>query len=372
MARKMSKKQRTRQMILRGILVLALAAAGLTVAYTLIFGGRVEINLNDRTHAILSGSNGGGTLTAEVDGAEEYEDFFDSVVVSFSKSEGLSNQDEVEVSYSYDRDLAKEYHLKVVADDEFIVIRDLPDTSELAVEDMFEGVSVSFDGIAPLCTATLEFEGNSFGSIFSYQIVNAKEYYDLGDEVTVRAIFDEDKLFDAGYTPETPSEECLKTFQVSGVDAYITSADEITDEMLSSLEAQALTLFTDANEYGMRIFCDAGLVPVYINKKCTFEWVNPTLLSSYLYVVRDDKVGELGTHVNDIKFCYEAYITQADNTTCKCEAIVRFEDIYIKADGTVELNLESGEIISADRRDKNIKNVLDTDNDDEYVSTKLM
>lgn len=371
MARRMTKKQRTRQIILRTITVVALAVIGMVVLGVWLFAGRVEVNLNDITHAVLSGSNGEGCVRAEIDVIDEYKEFFDTVEVHFSQETGLTNGDKVEIKYTYDKNIAKTYKLKVKAEDEFIIVKDLPDTKELSMEEMFEGVSIACDGIAPLASVKLKFDGNRFDDIFAYEIVDKKENYDIGDTVTVRAIFDEDKLFDKGYTPAKPTMECFKEYTVEGVDKYLTSADEMTDDMLASLKEEALSLFTDANEYGMRIFCDARLVPVYENKKCTFRWKNPQYLSAYFNSVKEEAVGEEGTHINDVKLCYEATITQANNVSCNCEVVVRFTDIYVKEDGTVELNLESGSIISADRRDNNIKNLVSGSVDNNYETTKL-
>lgn len=369
---RVTQKQRKRRRLIKRIVLGLLMVGALTALFLFVYGGREKIDLNERTHAVLSGSNGGGSLVSQIDEIEEYKDFFDTVKVSFSSESGLTNGEQVTISYSYDKDVAKALKLKVIADEEYMIISGLPDTTELSVDTIFEGVSISYSGIAPLCTANLVVEGNQFDEYFTYQIVSEQEYYDLGDMVSVRAIFDEDKLFDAGYTAELPTLDCIKDYQVAGVDAYLTCADEVTDEILASLKKEASSLFTDANEYGMRIFCDAGLVPVYENKQCTFEWRSPQFLSAYFYVVANDDVASRGVHINDIKLCYEAYITQADGKSCHCEAIVRFEDIYIKADGTVELNLESGEIISADRRDNHIKNVLEMSDDNDYMSSKLI
>lgn len=369
--RRMSRRRRRRQIIMRCVLIALLAIGALAITGVMVFGGRVKIDLNEKSHAILTGNNGGGRLEAQIDVIDEYKDFFDTVRVEFSNDSGLSNGDKVTVTYSYDEEMAKKLKLKVVADEEYVNVDGLPDTTRLSIDQLFEGVDIQYSGIAPLCQANLIVEGNQFDKLITYQIVSDQEYYDLGDVVSVRAIFDEDKLFDEGYTPELPTLECIKDFQVAGVDAYLTSADEVTDEILASLQKEAISLFADANEYGMRIFCDAGLMPVYENRQCTFEWRSPKFLSAYFYVVSNDEVASKGLHINDIKLCYEAYITQADGKSCGCEAIVRYENLYIRADGTVELNLDSGEIISADRRDKNIKRVLEMGDDDDYMSTKL-
>ena len=108
-----------------------------------------------------------------------------------------------------------------------------------------------------------------------------------------------------------------------------------------------------------------------LNKKTTFVWSSPSYISSYLAVLKEDKYGKTGTHMNDIKLCFESVISQADGAACKAEVVVWFKDIVVKDDGTVDLKLDSGEIISADRRDSHIKALVRNEIDEDYESTKL-
>lgn len=250
-------------------------------------------------------------------------------------------------------------------------VGNLVDAKPVSKNELFDGVDVSFEGIAPMVEATLVTNKNEFSDIVSYEIIGDQQYYDEGDTVKVRAIFDEEELAEKDYVAEVTSEQCIKEYVVEDVDRYVTDIDEITDEMMASLKKEALSLFTDANEYGMRIFCDAGLVPVYIDKKTTFKWNSPNYISSYLNVLKDESFGKTGTHVNDIKLCYESVISQADGKACKAEVVVRYENIIVRADGTVDLNLESGDIISADRRDSHIKALVNNVIDDDYESEKI-
>ncbi len=370
--RRMTKQERTRQIYLRVCFVCALVAVLFTVLYVFLNdASKTTIDLKDVTHITLTGFDGEGVLTATVDVDEKYGAFYETVSVDFSKSSGLTNGDEVTISFNYDKNAAKTYNLKVKASDMHYTVSGLVAATPVSENDLFEGLDINFEGIAPLATASLDASNTRFKDVVTYQIIDEKEYYDAGETIRVRAVFDAADLEKLDYKATVDSEECIKEYIVEDVDRYITDTDQITDEMMASLKKEALTLFTDANEYGMRIFCDAGLMPVYVNKKTTFKWSSPNYISSYLNVLREESYGKTGTHVNDIKLCYESVISQADGKACKAEVIVRFQDIIIRKDGTIDLKLESGEIISADRRDSHIKAIVRNEIDKDYESVKL-
>ena len=370
--RRMTKQERTRQIYLRVCFVCALVAVLFTVLYVFLNdASKTTIDLKDVTHITLTGFDGEGVLTANIDVDEKYGAFYQTVSVDFSKSSGLSNGDEVTISFNYDKAVAKTYNLKVKANDMHYTVNGLVRATPVSENDIFEGLDINFEGIAPLATASLDTSNTKFKDVVTYEIIDEKEYYDAGEIIKVRAVFDEADLEELTYKATVPSEECIKEFIVEDVDRYITDTDQITDEMMASLKKEALTLFTDANEYGMRIFCDAGLMPVYVNKKTTFVWSSPSYISSYLNVLKEDSYGKTGTHVNDIKLCFESVISQADGKACKAEVIVRFQDIIIRKDGSIDLKLDSGEIISADRRDSHIKAIVRNEIDKDYESVKL-
>ncbi|MCR4867169.1 MAG: hypothetical protein K5921_09600 [Lachnospiraceae bacterium] len=370
--RRMTKQERTRQIYLRVCFVCALVAVLFTVLYVFLNdASKTTIDLKDVTHITLTGFDGEGVLTATVDVDEKYGAFYETVSVDFSKSSGLTNGDEVTISFNYDKNAAKTYNLKVKAGDMHYTVSGLVAATPVSENELFEGLDINFEGIAPLATASLDTSNTRFKDVVTYQIIDEKEYYDAGETIRVRAVFDAADLEKLDYKATVDSEECIKEYIVEDVDRYITDTDQITDEMMASLKKEALTLFTDANEYGMRIFCDAGLMPVYVNKKTTFKWSSPNYISSYLNVLREESYGKTGTHVNDIKLCYESVISQADGKACKAEVIVRFQDIIIRKDGTIDLKLESGEIISADRRDSHIKAIVRNEIDKDYESVKL-
>lgn len=374
MARRSGRRQsKTTFYIVCTILLIVLLAVFVALYIALDRSSKTEINLNECTSLVLTGFNGEGELTATLDVTMGYEEFFDTVEVNFTKSQNLSNGDEIDMTFTYSKEVAKKKRLIVIAEDKHIVIRDLVDPVVLSKDDFFDGIEVDCEGIAPLTTATLTCNNNRLSGIVEYRIIGNKDYYSVGENVSVRALYNEEMLAEHNYVTDIGSEDCVKDFVVADVDRYAYDADDITDEMMASLQKEALKLFTDssANEYGMRIFCDAGLMPVYINKKTTFTWNAPHFVSSYFNKLKEDSRGKVGTHVNEVLLCYETVISQADGTACKAEVVVRFSDIIIREDGTVDMNLGSGEIISADRRDSHIKAIVQNNFDDDYESEKM-
>ena len=162
------------------------------------------------------------------------------------------------------------------------------------------------------------------------------------------------------------------TYTVSQGDTYITDPAEITQDELSRMNQTASGLFTDkkAREYGLRIFREMNLMPVWSGASTTFRWESPKLISAYFDIRKSDSPdNDIQKHINDVKLIYNAVLTQANGTSCNAEVIVRFEDIIGRQDGTVDLNLSSGTIISASARNANIKELISNDASDYDVQT---
>lgn len=121
--------------VFMGILLVVLIALIVLVSYLYDKSTKKEINLNDSTHFTMTGFNGAGELSAVIDVESGYEAFFDTVRIKFSKSTGLTNGDEVIVTYSYDAGLAKAYNLEVIAEEKCIVIKGLVEPAVLSKED---------------------------------------------------------------------------------------------------------------------------------------------------------------------------------------------------------------------------------------------
>lgn len=104
---------------------------------------------------------------------------------------------------------------------------------------IFEEVALIYEGIAPLVTVTLDVN-NMFNGLVTYEVVDAKEYYNVGDLIKVRAFYDDASLAEIDSVAEMSSEECVKEFTVTDVDRYVIGTEDITDDMLASLKKEAL------------------------------------------------------------------------------------------------------------------------------------
>ena len=129
--------------------------------------------------------------------------------------------------------------------------------------------------------------------------------------------------------------------------------------------------FVDANEYGVRIFCEANLVPVYINQQATFRYLDPRIVAAYFKAVNPDEAGKLGNDYNELDLIYEVPITQADGVTCNCEAVVRFSDFVIKRDGSIDYDFSNPSIMSASHNNSSIHKNVVTRYEDTYSIEKL-
>ena len=96
-----------------------------------------------------------------------------------------------------------------------------------------------------------------------------------------------------------------------------------------------------------------------------------SFISAYFACVTEEHIGEPGTHYNDVKVVYDTAISQNDGETVAAEAVVIFRNLIKKEDGSIEVNLDEGQIISVSRRDDQIKNLVRCTDDDTYVAVKF-
>ncbi len=304
--------------------------------------------------------------------ADEYMIFAAGIEAIPDKTENLSNGDTITFSFLYNKELAKE--LRIAVDDTPVsfTVSGLKDALVLTKEDLFADLNVTFSGISP--NVTMEITNNSANEFIQGLVFNPVEYketYQSGDEVAIRCFYDDSQTLSDTYLIEGKSEDCIMTYKVDNVDTYATDLSQIPDSVIREAIDAGKSAFVDANEYGVRIFCEAHLVPVYIDKKATFRYLTPRLISAYFKTVNASAAGKDGNHYNDLDLIYEVEITQADGVTCGCEAVVRFSEFLVKGDGSLEYDFSNPKIISASYQNSAIvKNVV-TKYEDTYSIEKL-
>ncbi len=377
----MTKRKRTLIMCAKIAGLAAAALAFIIVIYLVGFAEYTYINLSELTQATVSGYNGHGTLSTTTQPMAGYEDFFDTVSVTVLDTDeiqngSLSNGDKIEIEYFYNKELAKNNKLRVRGGSEFVTIKDLPEGKPITFDELFAGVKLEYEGVAPVVYVSVT--NTSTDSILSdvtYSIVDGKEFYDEGDTVKIKAEFDQGKAVEEAYDIQAGPDGFVKEFTVSGVDRYLTDASELPQELLDQMKEYGATLFGtnqgDANEYGVRLFTAAGTMYSTSGGDYTFAWRTPSYISSYFTCINDEHLGDEGNQINDVKVVYDTAVIQADGKAVSAEAVVSFKNLVKKADGSIVVDLESGEIVSASTNDSDIKALVRATNDELYTSTKL-
>ena len=352
-------------------------AAG--IVGTVIYFGKEDVKLSELTKISLVGYDSEGWIKAELDATEvmaevpQVEQLLDTVEMSFSMEEHLSNGDTVEITYTYDEELAKELDIRVSDNPSVLTIENLPQAENISLEDLFADVELVLEGTAPALTASVQNNSeHPYIQTMDFVIRDAKEYYKKGDAIIVDAVFAEEDAIAYRYAVEKGADGYSKTYSLNNIDSYLTSVDQLSEEMIDTLIKEGTECFTDANEYGLRIFSEAGLLPIWVNKKTTFTWENPYVISMYFNTAKEEALGTTGVMVNDVKIVYGVTLTQANGVNCSAEIVVRFNGLIEKADGTIDLALDSGTMISASHKDKYIKDIVhNAYADEQYNSERI-
>lgn len=358
-------------------IIICLAGLGVGIWH---FTSNTVYSLAAVTKLSLAGYDSKGYVKAEIDGSsltdeeQDLKEILKTVEIDFSKKEQLSNGEQIEIFYSYDEKLAEELNIEISDATTTFTVENLPQAEVITYEQLFSDIEIKLEGMSPtLAAEVINHSSHPYIQTMNFIIRNPKEFYKKGDVITVEAVFDEQEAIDYRYAVEAGSEGYRKEYPIENMDAYLMDCEKITDEMLDTLIQAGTKCFTDANEYGLRIFSEAGRMPVWINKKTTFEWQNPYVISAYFNAAKEDALATAGEFMNDIKIVYGVTLMQADGVNCDAEIVVRFNGIMEKADGSIDLALESGSMISASHKDKFIKDIVRNKYaEDNYESVKIL
>lgn len=367
-----SKKQ---TILLTVVCVLIAGALAGFIGYRLWYNSFTDISLAEYTSITLSGYDTHGTAQLDIIGETEYASFFRTVDAKLSAEENLSNGDELSVSYTYDEQAAKDNKLRINAADAVFTVEGLTPQTVINKELVFSGLDVSFEGISPCISMTIANTSTEpVASEVEFTVESDSRVFESGEEIKVSAAIPEEYLNDPAYRVDMGTDDYTETFTAPETDEYLSDPDVITEEMLTQLENAGYDLISksDAKEYGLRIFQqEAHLKPVFVGNTTTFKWSSPYVISAYFHSVTESGRQIIENHANDVQIVYGVTLSQQDGTSCQAEMVIQFADIVLKQDGTVDLNLDSGRIVSASYRNSNIKSLVDNDGDGSYVTTKL-
>lgn len=383
---KNKKKRRKKKSYLKKKRMMSPVAIILALVTLVFMGGAVgvwawynsftEIKLSDYSQISLSGYNNYGVAAVDMLGDSEYAEFFKTANAYLDKTGSLHNGDEITVSYTFDEQTAKDNHLRVDATENSIIVEGLPDATVINKEYLFSAAEITYEGMSPCLFASV---ANNSTDEFLSQVVyklgeDRKVFYESGDSFLVTAEFPEEYYSNPAYVIEIGETDLVNEYIIPDGKSYYTQSYQVSDEMLDQLEKAGLEIISraDAKEYGLRIFQhEAHLKPVFVGNTTTFKWVNPYMISAYFHAITAEGKKSIDNHANDVQIVYAVTLTQQDGTSCLCEMVIQFSNLCDNEDGTPNLNLDSGRIISASYRDSNVKKLVTGGSDGAYETTKL-
>lgn len=331
-----------------GIAVGAVVALAVIIGIVLVVRSNMKktINLEDFVEVSYTGANGYATAYASIDENALEQEIIDkcnleylseddavtdaqwAAVIAYeikiydsyssvdadirsSKNGSLKNGDTFTVTLDYDDTLAQEIGLKFKGEDMTFTVEGL---EEVETVDVFEGVSVEFDGVSPYGTATLVNNGDY--SDYNYTL-DQTDNLENGDAVVVTFSSDaaEDMLYD-GKTPEATT----KSFTVA-LSEYLTSLDDLADSFINEAQDEAEDVFEDVrSDWDDAVtFESLEYETAYI---LTRDEYNSWYDNYYLYMVYEISVNQDGRDMT-----YYWYIG--------------YYDAIVDADGNIEVDFDS-------------------------------
>lgn len=321
---------------------------------------RVKINLNDYITVVFDGYDTKGKATYEFDYARLEEDYGDKlkytskakdmfdenelyelagealdtpiylfeegISCSLDNDRSLSNGDIVTLKWDIDKDVFEQiFKVRLLYDDIAYTAEGL---AEAEVFDPFSGIEVVFDGISPNGNAIINKSNNSEPYSHLQYSIDKSTSLSNGDEVTV-TVKNSGSLDIDDYCIENfgmiPS-ETEKKYTVEGLAKYVTSFDEIPEEIVESMKKET----------------EDGL-----SAKAASQWNKYVTLEKMDYIGNYFLTSKNASSSNNINLIVMVYKITADidisNKDYKSKVNYyyssRFKDLIILPDGTCSVDL---------------------------------
>ena len=259
-----------------------------------------------------------------------------AIRVEAAPTEGLSNGDTVTVTVTCDEATAERYKLKLINTTVDFTVSDLPEGIET---DVFADMEVTFEGTAPNGTAVVSNRSEGpFVKSVSF-VIEPSNGLSNGDTVTVTARYNEQNAQDQ---LRVISQDTI-TVKVSGLDEYVTSYDQLDEDTLEAVSAQArdvinTQLLSSKYEYGDAAYTDDEYYDIiYDLEKESIVLTDVTLQTTYFAASKPDTNN---WYNNELIQVYK--ITATDNQTPDVVTFyysVGFTDFVKKGDGALEVTL---------------------------------
>lgn len=243
----------------KNIIIGVAAVVVLIVIIAVVANAKPTINLNDYMMVESNGYDGYGTARASIDwdaieekygeklsftnqALQEYGGLLnmmtpldvvrDSVSVELDSNDELSNGDVLNYTWDVDDELSTYVKVKVKYKDNTYTVSGL---EEIGSFDAFSDVTVTFDGFAPNGTANIEYNGSEL-SRYDFRCDKTNG---LSNGDVIKVTIDNSKMEayaqNLGKIPDSTEKE----YTVSGLDEYLSSYSELTDDFVNTLHSEA-------------------------------------------------------------------------------------------------------------------------------------
>lgn len=239
-------------------------------------------------------------------------------------SSELSNGDTVSLHWKCNEKEASElFKVKLKYSDMSFVVEGLEIPEQY---DPFSSYSVTFEGISPLGTATLEDENNQNFDYGIYLDLDKRRELKNGDVVTVRVPdgYEKNSIARYGITLTQTEQQVV----VEGLDEYVTSASSIPDSLMQEIISDAERVFRDDSKDTYSFF--------------HIDIEELTYAGNYFLNIKD--YSTVGPFNSSNYLCVLLKLTAVINGEEKTETVeyyymVAYSDLIKKADGSIEVDL---------------------------------
>ena len=312
------------------IVILAVLIVFIVLFLIICFANRSNrsVNISDYIKVTYSGLQSRGKATTEVDTEKLYlqlageekntvvlaklKSVIDSITIK-TDGNNLSNGDNVVITVSYDKELAKK------VDCDFNKLKYSAKVSGLGdgkMIDIFENVEVTVAGISPEAYANVsnKWTEDDLKNI-SFTIQNPTNI-SKGDVIVVVCNASEDEMTQRGYILQSYTKE----FKVDKVNSYLSDISQIDKELLKTIKTEAIdTIKTETESLKFRMFYKATNDSTYLFQYNN-EWVNSTEFVKAVYLSKKEKA-----EVNTNNYIYMLFKSSISNGSTTADIYFAFE-----------------------------------------------
>lgn len=240
-------------------LILGLGISVATIIAIFLLLGKKKINLNDYLEITTSGYEGCGNAIWDFDYSRFEDDYQDKLKFkgrdnnmmsaveyvefwlsgSFNHNSELKNGDTVVFSWDEEilASLNEKYNYKFKGNEISTKVENL---EEIGTFDVFQGIHIETCGFAPNATAKVckSETAHEASSMINY-VLDKSTNLSNGDiiTVTIESIMGDVNEFCAQNFGEVPA-TLTKQFKIDGLSSYVTSIEEIPDDMMNKMKSQ--------------------------------------------------------------------------------------------------------------------------------------